>query len=127
MKSLLTDIWQNFRSLPGWVQCWVGCILVPINIFAVIFWQHPDSGLLIAALAVGGMLPNIAIMIAERGFAKSMAISHLLFWIPLLFIIAPVMGTGSVFGVYLVVLFAVDVISILFDINDTRIWLKNRR
>ncbi len=127
MKSLITDIWQSFRSLPDWVQFWVGCILVPANLFAIIFWQHPDSGLLIAALAVGGMLPNIGIMIAERGFAKSMAIPHLFFWIPLLFIIAPKMGTHSVFGVYLIILFVIDTISIVFDINDTREWFKSRR
>ena len=126
MKSLLIDIWKNFRALPAWVQFWVGCILVPANLFAIIFWQHPESGLLIAALAVGGMLLNIGIMIAERGFAKSMAIPHLFFWIPLLFIIVPKMGTDSVFGTYLLVLFVVDFISILFDINDTREWLKSR-
>jgi len=127
MKALIIDIWNSFRSLPGWVQFWVGCILVPANLFAMIFFQHPESGLLIAALAVGGMLPNIGIMIAERGFAKSMAIPHLIFWTPLLFIIAPKMGTHSVFGGFLIVLFVVDAISILFDINDTRLWLKNRR
>ena len=77
MKSLLLDIWQSFRSLPGWVQFWVGSILVPINLFPIVFWDHPDSGFLIATLAIGGMLPNIGIMIAERGFSKSMAISHL--------------------------------------------------
>ncbi len=127
MKSLLWDIWLSFRSLPSWVQFWVGCILVPVNLFTLIFWQHPDSGLLIAALAVGGMLPNIGIMIAERGFAKSMAIPHLLLWIPLLFIIAPKMGVQSVFSTFLLVLFVVDAISIVFDINDTREWFKSRR
>jgi hypothetical protein len=56
-----------------------------------------------------------------------MALSHLVLWIPLLVIIAPKMGGGSGFAIYLSVLFAVDAISICFDLKDSWQWFKGDR
>lgn len=126
MKTVLLDIWQSFRSLPHWVQIWVGVILVPVNLASVFFWSAP-GGALIAILAVGGMTPNAVLMFVERGFSKAMALSHLVFWIPLLIIIAPEMGGGSVFTGFLAVLFVVDAISVCFDLKDSWQWLKGDR
>ncbi|WP_228408756.1 hypothetical protein [Profundibacter amoris] len=73
------------------MQIWVALILVPVNMASLLFLNEP-KGMLIAALAVGGMMPNIAIMLAERGLSKMMALPHLLIWIPLLLILWPHLG-----------------------------------
>lgn len=63
---IFLDIWQSYRSLPLWVQIWVFGILVPVNSAAIFFVFQP-SGLWVALLAIGAMLPNIPIMLYERG------------------------------------------------------------
>lgn len=135
MKSVLLDIWRSFRSLPLWVQLWVGLILVPVNMASLFFWNSP-SGPFIAVLAVGGMIPNLFLMFLERGFSKAMAFSHLIFWLPLLYILCFLfvminLATIDAFGIsfmkYAVVLFTVDVISICFDIIDCWAWFRGDR
>ncbi|HIP24179.1 MAG TPA: hypothetical protein EYG79_11390, partial [Rhodobacteraceae bacterium] len=76
---IFLDIWQSYRSLPLWVQIWVFGILVPVNSAAIFFVFQP-SGLWVALLAIGAMLPNIPIMLYERGLSKMMAWPHLLPW-----------------------------------------------
>ena len=69
MKSILHDILNSFRSLPLWVQIWVGLILVPVNTATIVLITEPGS-YLIPILAIGGMLPNAVLMFVERGFSK---------------------------------------------------------
>ena len=122
--ALITDIWHSFRSLPAWVQIWVGLILVPVNMLSVLFVAEP-KGILIATLAVGGMMPNIVIMLAERGLSKMMALPHLVIWIPLVLILW--LHLGNVTGGYLMylwLLLIVDGVSLAFDIPDAWKWWK---
>jgi len=126
MKSILLDIWRSFRSLPIWVQIWVGLILVPVNMATIVLITEPGS-YLIPILAIGGMLPNVVLMFMERGFSKAMAISHVVLWIPLLVLLAIDIRADSIFADYLMVLFAVDFISICFDLKDSRDWLRGDR
>jgi hypothetical protein len=126
MTSVLLDIWRSFRSLPLWVQVWVGLILVPVNLVTVVLITEPCC-YLIPILAIGGMVPNAILMFYERGFSKAMALSHVILWIPLLVILALDISGGSVFADYLMVLFAVDFISVCFDLKDSRDWLKGDR
>jgi len=109
------------------VQIWVALILVPVNMLSLLFLNEP-KGILIAALAVGGMMPNIAIMLAERGLSKMMALPHLLIWIPLLLILWSQLGavTGG-YQTFLWLLFAVDGLSLAFDIPDAWKWWKGDR
>jgi hypothetical protein len=126
MKVILMDIWHSFRAMPLWVQLWVGGILVPVNMATVVLITEPCCWL-ISVLAIGGMVPNAILMFIERGFSKAMALSHVVLWIPLLGILALNIKAGSVFFPYLTVLFAVDFISICFDLKDSREWLKGDR
>ncbi len=125
--ALIIDIWHSFRSLSAWVQIWVGLILVPVNMLSVLFVAEP-KGILIAALAVGGMMPNIVIMLAERGLSKMMALPHLVIWIPLLLILWSHLGnvTGG-YLMYLWLLLIVDGLSLAFDIPDAWKWWKGDR
>ena len=127
--TLIADIWQSFRRLPLWVQIWVGVILVPVNM-ASSFFIYENMGVLIAALAIGGMAPNLVIMMFDRGFSKAMAIPHLLIWIPmvifLVWIIQSPWAEGQ-YKTYLVLLMSVDALSLAFDISDTWKWAKGDR
>jgi len=126
LKPILLDIWHSFRSLPLWVQIWVGLILVPVNTATIVLITEPGS-YLIPILAIGGMLPNAVLMFVERGFSKAMALSHVVLWIPLLVLLTIDIKSNSIFTNYLMVLFAVDFISICFDLKDSRDWLKGDR
>ena len=126
MKSVLMDIWRSFRSMPLWVQIWVGLILVPVNMATIVLITEPCCWL-IPVLAIGGMVPNAVLMFVERGFSKAMALSHVVMWVPLLVVLAMDIKAGSIFANYLIVLFIVDFISICFDLKDSRDWLKGDR
>ncbi len=125
--NLVLDIWRSFRALPLWVQIWVALILVPVNMAAIFFVNEP-GGLLIAALAIGGMMPNLVIMIAERGLSKAMALPHLLIWTPLVVIVIQNTGTATGgFQTYLWLLLATDLLSLAFDYPDAWKWWKGDR
>ncbi len=121
------DIWRSFRSLPLWVQIWVAGILVPVNSAALLFIFQP-AGLWVAILAIGAMLPNIAIMLYERGLSKMMAWPHLLPWGILVLWLVFAMPEGSAaYGVYLWILLVVDALSLAFDFPDALKWFKGDR
>ncbi len=127
--DLIQDIWRSFRALPLWVQVWVGLILVPVNMASILFVYQP-AGLLIAALAIGGMTPNLFIMIKERGLSKAMALPHLLIWTPLVIILLTNLGSPWVQGgyqTYIWLLLAVDLVSLAFDYPDAWKWWKGDR
>jgi len=127
--ELIKDIWRSFRTLPLWVQIWVGLILVPVNMASVLFLLEP-AGILIAVLAVGGMTPNLFIMIKERGLSKAMALPHLLIWTPLVLILFSNVQSPQVNGTYqsyLRLLLAVDLLSLAFDYPDAWKWWKGDR
>lgn len=126
----LAAIWASFRRLPSWVQLWVTVVLVPVNTAALVFWWAP-GGPMIATLAVGGMLPNIPIMLAERGFSRLMALPHVLIWTPLMVIVGGFLAdlalVDGAWRVYLTVLLVVDLVSLVFDWRDLWAWWRGDR
>lgn len=125
--KLIYDIWASYRALSLWVQIWVFGILVPVNAASIFFIFEPSGGW-IAFLAIVAMLINVPVMIIERGFSKSMALSHLPLWTPLVLWIAFARPEGSdAYQVYLVILLIVDVISLAFDFPDALRWWKGDR
>lgn len=132
--QLIHDIWNSFRRMPTWVQIWVGIILVPVNLAALVFWSQP-YGEWIAILAVGGMLPNIAIMAIDRGFGKAMALSHVVLWTPLCWLIVylfyldvtATLSFPTAYLIFLTALLLIDVVSLVFDIPDSIKWLCGDR
>lgn len=126
-NSILVDIYVSFRSLPAWVQIWVAILLAPVNIATLFFLDQP-MGVWIAVLAFAGMLPNIPIMLADRGSSKRMAIPHVLFWGPMLalLVFARPEAVGG-YAVFLWVLLAVNGVSTCFDSVDVVKWLNGDR
>lgn len=125
---MIGDIWNSYRALRPGTQIWVFAILVPVNLASIWFIPH-QRGALIAALAVGGMIPNLVLMLLERGFSKAMSFSHLVFWIPLALLIPTTLylDIAPGYGLYLWVLLVVDLVSLVFDVADARAWGRGNR
>ncbi|MDG2340877.1 MAG: hypothetical protein P8L32_06755 [Paracoccaceae bacterium] len=125
--QLINDIWKSYRALPLWVQIWVFGILVPVNAFSIVFVAQP-SGTWIALLAIVAILINVPVMIIERDFTKTMAISHIPLWTILVVWLVIDRPQGSpAYETYLLVLLVVDLISLGFDYPDAWKWWKARR
>lgn len=129
--SLFSDIWESFLGLPTWVKVWMVLILIPVNAASARFIGDPWAWL-IAALAFAGMIPNIFILISDREFTNRMAVPHVIFWMPLVLILAYLLFFSDVilpsaYGVYLKLLLVINFISLGFDIPETRAWLRSRR
>ncbi|WP_164657786.1 hypothetical protein [Tropicibacter sp. Alg240-R139] len=127
---MIANIWASFRRLPLWVQIWVGAILMPVNLLPLAFLGQLGAGL-IAFLAIGGMALNLPILLRYQGFSKAMAFPHLLLWVPLVGVIAVHLqgleGARDSYVALLLVLLAVDVISLLFDTVDAIKWWRGDR
>lgn len=126
----VAQAWASFRRLPGWVQAWVALVLVPVNLAPLAFLGTPGMAV-VAALSVGGMLPNLVLLFVERGFSRAMSLSHLVLWPPLLVLVAlrlagPERPEGPVAWV-LAALLVVDAISLVFDARDARAWWRGDR
>ena len=126
-EKLLIDIWQSFLALPNWVKIWVGLWLVPVNMLTLCFINKP-SGLLIACLAFAGLLPNLFVMIYNRGFSRLMALPHLLPWTILLGVVYSTLPLSSgLYTTYLWTLLITNSISLLFDYPDSYKWFKGQK
>lgn len=125
--GLVGAIYASFRALPGWVQFWVGLVLVPVNMASLLFLWQP-LGFWIAGLANIAMLLNLVVMIRERGFSRLMALPHLLPWTALVILVMLALpAAGGLYRGYLWLLLVTDLISLGFDFRDARAWLKGSR
>jgi len=125
---LIADVWGSAMRLPVWVLIWVLVVLVPVNLASLVYLSEP-YGLLVAVLAVGGMVPNVFIIFWERGVSRWMTFPHLVLWTPLVLLL-PFLLRGDPapgFARYLWLLLAVDVISLGFDYRDARRWWRGER
>ena len=124
-EGRVARIMRSYNELPNWVKIWMNFILGPINLATLAFLSQP-SGALIAALAIGGMVLTVAIVIASGGFSKLAAAGHILPWTPLVLMLAfarPEGGT-AIYQTFLTILLIANVISLAFDLNDVRLWIK---
>ncbi len=124
---MVLQVWKSFRALPLWVQIWVAGILVPVNMASLAFVSQPKGGW-IALLAIGAMVPNMAIILIERGFSKMMALPHLIPWgILVVWLMVATPQGSAAYGGYLWVLLGVDLVSLGFDIPDAIKWWRGDR
>ena len=130
MRAILVDIWHSFLRLPGWVKIWVIFVLGPVNLASLLFLNQPMGGA-IAVLAYCGIAPNVILAFLCRGVSRLMALPHIVFWSPLMFILAPFLAHNQelppIFAAYLVVLFFVNLVSLAFEFCDTFMWFRGDR
>ncbi len=125
---MVAAIWRSFRRLPLWVQVWVALILVPVNAASLLWWSAP-MGAWVAGMAVGAMLLNGMLMLIERGFSRAMALPHVLIWTPLIGVMLWLLAQDIAPGYrrYLLVLLAINTISLVLDYADSWKWWKGDR
>jgi hypothetical protein len=127
---MIADIWRSFMRLPLWVQVWVAVILVPVNMAPLLFYQEPYA-VWIAILSVGGMMPNLPIMLIDRGLSKRMALPHLVIWTPLVillvWLLTGLVGADPLYMNMLALLLVVDLVSLAFDYPDAFKWWRGDR
>ena len=106
---------------------WMMALLGSINMINLFFVSEPRV-IIIAALALGGMLVSQFTLIRHRGFTKLVSGGHVAFWVPLALILmfARPMANGG-YDTYLNILLVANLFSLLFDINDLRLWLGGGR
>lgn len=129
--TFFSDIWKSFLDMPLWVRVWTFLILVPINFSAVLFIEEPGA-FLVASLAVAGVAFNAIPLWIERGFSNTMAISHVVLWIPLVIIIIIDLANSELvlrdnYRYFLMSLLLINLISLAFDIPDVFKWIKDRK
>ncbi|WP_323791872.1 hypothetical protein [Nocardioides sp.] len=127
--NLLSDITTSLLRAPAGVLVWMSLGLLPANVASLFFLDQP-YGVLVAVLAIGGLLPNLVIMARYRGFTSVMGVPHTLAWIPLVVLALVVLLSADVstsYAVFLVVLVAVDGISLCFDVPDTLRWRRGEQ
>ncbi len=125
--KFMNDIWAALQKLPRWVQYWIAFVLVPVNLISILFIGEP-GGWIVAVLAIGGIAPNAVVLIVTRELGREMAVSHLIFWPPLVVVIIWQLATAPepTFARYLWLLLVVDLISIGFDVQDAQVWWRTR-
>ncbi len=133
MMNKMQASWHSFRSLPGWVQIWVGLILVPANALPF-FFLNTWAGMAGAIAAVVVIATNGPIMLWYQGMNRALSLPHLVVWIPLE--TALVLRALSMAGngapepaemALIVVLLIINGISLVFDALDSWRWLKGER
>lgn len=133
MKQRLQKSWASFRSLPGWVQVWVGLILGPANLMPF-FMLDTWTGQVAALATLFVIATNLPIMLYYAGMNRAMSLPHLVAWIPLE--VALVLrltgnvgpgspGTAELALIWL--LLVVNGISLIFDALDSWRWVRGER
>lgn len=126
-NNVFVDIWTSLRALPLWVQIWTMFILAPINMASLFFLEQP-LGKWVAFLAIIAMLPNIPLMLKDRGFSKVMGVPHTIPWTILVLMLIFFRPSGSAgYNVYLWLLLVINAISLPFDYTDSWQWFRGNR
>lgn len=81
LRQLWIDQYRSYRAMPVWVQLWVAW-LVTVNLVVGADRSTP-TGRAVAWGNLAFLLPNTAIVIAQRGYGSALSLPHLLAWPPL--------------------------------------------
>lgn len=133
MNRRLAKIWRSYRSLPRWVQVWVGFVLIPVNVLPFLLLDT-WSGRAGAAAALLVVATNVPIMWFAGGMSRAMSLPHLLAWIPLeIALTVRISGAAGSLPpstaemALAIVLLSINGISLAFDALDSWRWLRGRR
>ena len=129
--ALFSDIWKSFLELPMWVRIWTFLILVPIN-FSSLWFIGETGSVLIASIAIASIAFNTIPLWLERGFSHTMAIPHVIFWVPLAIVLITYLTDSETllsdeYRYFLIILLVCNLISLAFDIPDVFKRFKDRK
>jgi hypothetical protein len=127
---MIRDIVESLGALPAWVVAWMFLALAPVNLASLFFLNEPN-GILISILALAGIVPNVIILLFNRGIhgvADLMTVPHMIAWPPLFYVAYTTfleIDNGA-YLTYLCILLAVNLVSLVFDFRDAFRWLRGR-
>jgi hypothetical protein len=118
----LRRIGRSWLALPTWVKWWLFA-LNAVFLAAPLVWPWNSAKVVLLAYAASGPL-LFAFVVWSGGLTRSMGVGHLLPWTPLLFWLAsvPLPSAG-----YAVLLAAMVVICLAFDVYDLVRWWRGDR
>ncbi len=140
MLEFFKDVLGAMFQLPKWVFVWVN-VLFTLNMLALVMLfvaPHPvvTATAILLPVAIG---PNFWMLWQDRGVSKKISIPHLVGWIPQIIIaglwlfsdtLGPQLSVetnGSLLYYWTLSVLVVNIISVLFDLNDTRKWFSGER
>lgn len=125
------EIWdaEGQANAPQWVQIWLMIMLASFALGLLFVWKRVE-----ARWVVGGFITAILISrlgIPAIGIVKLsglVALVHLIFWSPALYLLLknrPFMSERSLYAVWSGLITAVILFSFIFDIRDAAIYLDH--
>lgn len=118
---------KGVRAMPLVWQAWLMLLFVVNMLVPLLFWRRPE-----AQLALGVMLLNLVLMIvltAATGFSRLLGLGHFP-WFILIALLWPRLaeiGAGSVYGLWLRAVVALNAVSLAIDMTDVARYLRGER
>lgn len=120
--ELMAQMQAQMAELRPAVQYWMNWMAFIFVVAIVFAWKRPAARWTLAALVASALLGPV--VFALGGTVHLLGIVHFLLWLPLLVYLIreeirkPGFEAGSVYGVWVLLLSATIVISLLFDARD---------
>lgn len=130
MSARLSAVWRSFLGLPLWVRIWVA-LLAATNLASLWFLDTAIGFWTAVAFCLVGAL-NVPMMVIQGGLTRLMSFPHFV-WVPLLIFLYPqlfgpdALEPGSPVQIFGIAVFAMNGISLLFDVYESFIWLRGGR
>lgn len=130
MSARLALIWRSFTGLPLWVRVWV-TLLAATNLASLGFLDSPVGFWTAIAFCFVAAL-NGPMMVVQGGLTRLMSFPHFV-WVPLLIFLFPqlfgdnAVEAGSPVHIFGLAVFAVNGVSLLFDVFESISWLRGGR
>ena len=115
---------SDLARQPVWVSVWVA-MLALANISSLLFWPELLAKVIFTIFMVSAL--TIMTLYSYFGFEKILGIGHV-FWIFLLpYILLQLAHTDGLFFLYLVTLSVLLIVSLVLDVIDVWIYIRNVR
>lgn len=117
---------ESLATLPMWVKVWLVALGLT-NVASLAFLYQP-YGVVVAILAFSGIVLSKVAVSYAGGLTRLVSVGHIVGWVPLVLMLlfARPLADGA-YDTYLTILLIINTISILFDLNDFRLWLSGDR
>lgn len=110
---------EHLQQEPIWLQIWINW-LVLINLGGIVFvWSRVEPRWVVIAFLCSATFMNY--LFGIHGYQRILGSAHIIFWTPLLvylFLRRNEIGRYGVSALYLGVVFATDLISLMIDFAD---------
>lgn len=123
------ELWnsQGIANSPKWVQYWL-VIMMSSFAFGLLFvWQHVEARWVVGGVILGLLFSKFILEpIGLQPLSGLVALVHLIFWSPALYLLLknrPFSKGFSIYAIWSAWIVAVILFSFLFDIRDAAIYL----